>query len=102
MMKTPNVLETPVYPQLPECENVAVGSISRHEADAAWLAGIIDGEGCISTTYANGTKSKYHYRCRVEVRNTNPFMILITSCLKKTPDVFVCHLPNDLKSLLSK
>jgi hypothetical protein len=75
MMQTPNVLETPVYPNLPECENGSVGSISRHEVDAAWLAGIIDGEGCIHTTYANGKKSKNHYRCRVEVRNTDPFMI---------------------------
>ena len=75
MLQTLNVLETPVYPNLPECENDSVGSISRHELDAAWLAGIMDGEGCISTTYANGNKSKNHYRCRVEVRNTNPFMI---------------------------
>lgn len=74
-MKTSNILESPVYPDLPECENDSVGSIRRHETDAAWLAGIMDGEGCISTTYANGTKSKNHYRCRVEVRNTNPFMI---------------------------
>ena len=74
-MKTLNILETPVYPEIPECKNVPVGSIRRHELDAAWLAGIMDGEGCISTTYANGNKSKNHYRCRVEVRNTNPFMI---------------------------
>ena len=75
MMQTPNLLETPVYPELPECENVPVGSISKDNLDAAWLAGIIDGEGCIHTTYANGSKDRTHYRCRVEVRNTNPFMI---------------------------
>lgn len=75
MLQSLNVRETPEYPEIPECKNVPVGSIRRHELDAAWLAGIIDGEGCISTTYANGNRSKNHYRCRVEVRNTNPFMI---------------------------
>ena len=75
MMQTSNILESPMYPEIPECKNVPVGSIRRHELDVAWLAGIVDGEGCISTTYANGNKDKRHYRCRVEVRNTNPFMI---------------------------
>jgi hypothetical protein len=92
MMQTPNILETPEYPKLPECENVSVGSIRRHELDAAWLAGIIDGEGCIHTTYANGKKSKSHYRCRVEVRNTNPFMVQrITQILANREIQFFIH-----------
>ena len=33
-----------MYPQVPQCENLEVRPISR-EADIAWLAGIIDGEG---------------------------------------------------------
>ena len=75
MLQTPNLLESPVYPNLPECENGSVGSISKDELNAAWLAGILDGEGCIVVTYANGNVSRNHYRTRIEVRNTNPFMI---------------------------
>jgi len=91
-MQTPNMLETPGYPKLPECENVSVGSISKDNLDAAWLAGIIDGEGCIHTTYANGNKNRNHYRCRVEVRNTNPFMIQrITQILSDLGISFFVH-----------
>jgi hypothetical protein len=78
MMKTLNVLESPVYPEIPECNNVPVGSIRRHEqeiADAAWLAGILDGEGCIATQYVNTVKNPNYYRSRIEVRNTDPYML---------------------------
>jgi hypothetical protein len=97
-MKTENMLETPVYPQIPECKNVAVGSISSDNLNAAWLAGILDGEGCIHTTYAqsttreSGTKIYAHYRCRVEIRNTDPFMIhKITTILSSWKIRFFVH-----------
>ena len=40
------MLEQPGYLEIPKCENSPVRSISR-EADFAWLAGIVDGEGNI-------------------------------------------------------
>ncbi|MEW6385915.1 MAG: LAGLIDADG family homing endonuclease [Thermodesulfobacteriota bacterium] len=76
MVKTPNVLEQPEYPNLPERENGSVGSISRDERDAAWLAGIIDGEGCISVSHnRNHNGDVAHYRPRFEIRNTNPYLM---------------------------
>ena len=44
------------------------------EVDIAWLAGIIDGDGCISVVKV-GTKEKRGFRARVVVGNTSFTMI---------------------------
>jgi len=80
-MQSLNMLETPVDPNLPKCENDSVGSISRDVADLAWLAGVIDGEGYLGINW--GTKhtavrdgsSRRQAVVRCHIRNTDPFMI---------------------------
>lgn len=84
-MQTPNVLETPVYPNLPKRENGLVGTISREEA--AWLAGILDGEGCIHTSNGEGCIHtsrrsmkewkirKTWIRLRIEIGSSSPHLI---------------------------
>lgn len=73
-MKTPNVLGTPEYPNLPKRENDSVGTISRDNiADWAWLAGIFDGEGCVGM---HGNKARKGVpQLRLFVRNCCPFMV---------------------------
>lgn len=75
-MKTLNVLESPEYPDIPECKNCQVGSISRDSIEAAWLAGILDGEGCIHTCWQKTFRNTLgHFRTRIEIRNTDPFLM---------------------------
>jgi len=45
-MKTLSNAGNPQYPEIPQCKNAQVETISRVEL--AWLAGIIDGEGCMN------------------------------------------------------
>lgn len=45
-MKTIDMLEQPLEPEIPKCKNAQDGPISR-DTDLAWLAGILDGEGFI-------------------------------------------------------
>jgi hypothetical protein len=72
-MKSLNVLESPVYPQLPKSENVEVGSISRDEiANRAWLAGIMDGEGSFGI---HGNNARGMGQLKLAVKVTCPYMI---------------------------
>ena len=72
LKKLHQVLEQSEYPQLPKCDNVEVGSISREEiVDRAWLAGIIDGEGTIIL----GNPMTGRMTVQVRVENTDPYMI---------------------------
>jgi len=59
---------------LPQCENAAVRSISR-EVDLAWLAGIIDGEGCLSLDLKLAGNGKPYLSAKVRVINTDVRMI---------------------------
>lgn len=62
-------------------------SISRDDIDAAWLAGIWDGEGCIHTSQRTKDRLEAHgsdYRIRLELRNTNPYLMQrVTEILTK-------------------
>jgi hypothetical protein len=68
------MLEQPEYPMLPKCENVSVRSISR-EVDIAWLAGIIDGEGCLSVDFKLAENGKNYLSVKIRVINTDVRMI---------------------------
>ncbi len=59
---------------IPKCENSQVRSISR-EADLAWLAGIIDGEGCISLDVKKAINEKFYIMPKVRIINTDVRMI---------------------------
>ena len=59
---------------LPKCENAQLRSISR-EADLAWLAGIIDGEGCLSVDVKMAANGKMYIMPKVRVINTDVRMI---------------------------
>lgn len=72
-MQTPNVLERPEYPSLPQGENGSVRSISRDkQVDAAWLAGVLDGEG-YTGFLRNGPRGSA--QVRLMIINTSPQMI---------------------------
>ena len=77
-MKILNMLEEPVYPNLPESENETVGQISKDNNLIAWLAGIVDGEGCLTITQSirntGRGKGTARLQMRLEVRTTCPFM----------------------------
>lgn len=47
-------------------------TISRDELDCAWLAGIFDGEGCVSFP---GNRARVQPQVRWAVKNTSPFML---------------------------
>lgn len=49
------------------------GRVSK--TDAAWLAGFIDGEGCIKVQRSNINNGRVNYRIRVDVVNTNAAII---------------------------
>jgi hypothetical protein len=73
------MLEQPGYLEIPKCENSPVRSISR-EADLAWLAGIIDGEGnldySVQTKPSGINKVPNDYFCpKVRVTNTDVRMV---------------------------
>lgn len=73
-MQNPNVLEQPEYPDLPQSENDSVGSISRDET--VWMAGIIDGEGCIHFRMrSKKEKRKLKLTLRIEIGSASPYMI---------------------------
>jgi len=55
-------------------ENLQAESISRKDTDIAYLAGIIDGEGCIYAGFRNVAESN-NLTVRVTVYNTHPFII---------------------------
>lgn len=59
---------------LPQCENASVRSISR-EVDLAWLAGILDGEGCLELTMKKSPNGKKYLMPKVRVYNTDVRMI---------------------------
>lgn len=59
---------------LPQRENVSVRSISR-EVDLAWLAGIIDGEGCLTVDLKKADNGKFYLQPKVRVINTDVRMI---------------------------
>jgi hypothetical protein len=90
-MQNSNVLETPMYPNLPKCENDSVGSISRDVADLAWLAGIVDGEGHLGINWSTqhevlrSGEKKRQFVLRCHIRNTDPFM------MKKISDIYHRH-----------
>jgi intein/homing endonuclease len=73
-MQSPNVLENLEYPNLPKSENDSVQAISRDVL--AWLAGIIDGEGCIHFSPRSKKESrKLTVRVRIDVGSSSAIMI---------------------------
>ncbi len=86
------MLEQLVYPPGTHThvgENPAVEPISRKDLCAAWLAGAIDGEGCIharwgtqTNPYRGATSSDKRLRIAVTIANTHPLFIRkVTECL---------------------
>lgn len=61
------------YPSVPQCENLAVRSISRE--DYAWLAGIVDGEGNLDWQVTIANNGKPYWRPKFRVINTDVAMI---------------------------
>lgn len=59
---------------LPQCENAPMQSISR-EGDLAWLAGIIDGEGCLSVDLKMADNGKKYLMPKIRVINTDVRMV---------------------------
>lgn len=84
-----HMLEQPEYPSgALSGENPAVGSISRKELSAVWLAAAIDGEGCIAANWWKQTNPDPRYngkpnlRLTVKIYNTHPLFIRkVTECL---------------------
>jgi hypothetical protein len=62
-----------------ESENPLAESISRKDVWLAWLAGVIEGEGCISVKWGLQTNQKHYgdnrIRTIVNIYNTNPYLI---------------------------
>ena len=83
------MLETPEHPTgTLSGKNPAVGSISRKELSAVWLAAAIDGEGCIAANWWKQTDPRQAgmgrkcLRVSVKVYNTHPlFVRKVTECL---------------------
>ena len=63
---------------LPQCKNAEVQSI-RREVDLAWLAGIIDGEGCLSLDMKLSHNGKVYLMPKIRVINTDVRMIQKTA-----------------------
>jgi hypothetical protein len=59
---------------LPQCENAPMQSISR-EGDLAWLAGIIDGEGCLTVDLKMADNGKNYLQPKIRIINTDVRMI---------------------------
>lgn len=59
---------------LPQCKNAQVQSI-RREVDLAWLAGIIDGEGCLTVDLKMADNGKMYLMPKIRVINTDVRMI---------------------------
>jgi hypothetical protein len=68
------MLEQPMNLEIPKCEKAQVRSISR-EADLAWLAGILDGEGALSVALNMRDKKRLYLDAKVRVYNTDVRMI---------------------------
>lgn len=67
-------------------ENAAAETISRKDVCSAYLAGIVDGEGCIHARFAAQTnpaaRNRNTLRIAVSVYNTHPALIKrVTECL---------------------
>lgn len=67
-------------------ENASAETISRKDVCSAYLAGIVDGEGCIHARFATQTNPKARnrntLRIAVSVYNTHPALIKrVTECL---------------------
>jgi len=69
-MKTLPNAGNSLYPEIPKCENAQVETISR--VDLAWLAGLVDGEGCIAL-YRDTQRSRL--RAAVVIANTDARII---------------------------
>lgn len=59
---------------IPQCENSQVRSISR-EADYAWLAGVLDGEGALSVALSTMRSNREYLDPKIRVYNTDVRMI---------------------------
>ena len=60
----------------------AVGK-ARTEVDRAYLAGLIDGDGCIMATIERHGEKKFGFRVRVEIKITQKESSLLTSLQKQ-------------------
>jgi len=79
------MLEYLVKATPPESESVVDETISRKDLRLAWLAGLIDGEGCI-TAYiekSNKNKTRKILDCRIKVTNTD------MRILKRISEIYV-------------
>jgi len=63
--------------EIPKCKNAQVQSIRREvrEIELAWLAGIIDGEGCIYFGKRFDGKGKPYHRLSISIANSDVRMI---------------------------
>lgn len=70
-------------------DNSAAETISRKDLDLAWLAGIIDGEGCISAYWWKQTnpscRGNHSIRVGLNISNTNSSMI------RRVTEIMVAH-----------
>jgi len=84
-LKPDYLLEQPGNPEIPKRKNAQVRSISR-EADIAWLAGIIDGEGNLQATVQEkpcGQIKRPYFEPKLRITNTDVRMI------KKISEIYV-------------
>lgn len=65
---------TPENASVPQCENLTTRAISR-EVDLAWLAGILDGEGCLELRMKKAANGKSYLSPKVRIYNTDIRMI---------------------------
>jgi len=84
---------------VPKSENSSLQSISREvESELAWLAGIIDGEGCLELNMKKAKNGKRYLSPKVRVYNTDIRMIQkIGEIYKKFNLVFFYTLGNNGK-----
>ena len=76
---------TTEYPEIPQCDNSRVRSISR-EVDLSWLAGIVDGEGNIRLGVQLkkcGKETRPYFDPKLRITNTDVRMI------KKISEIYV-------------
>jgi hypothetical protein len=59
---------------LPQCKNAKMQQI-RREVDLAWLAGIVDGEGCLSVDLKLAQNGKMYLMPKIRIINTDVRMI---------------------------
>jgi hypothetical protein len=72
-------------------DNAAAETISRKDLDLAWLAGIVDGEGCISAYWWKQTNpacpDNHSMRVSLQLSNTNAAMIRRVTEICTTHDI---------------